>query len=201
MLVKDYLEQEGLDADELAVRLQIKPSSVHRRLRAKDDRAEMPELWTNKLNGTHHGRESSNGVLEDDGRVTRDRERPPTRPGGAEVRREQPPADMSTVAGYIEGAYQLAGRTIEATDPALGLAISSHAEPAGQAWAKWIESEPKVKALIERMMIGTPLGEVIGVHVGIAFAYFMSRGAMQKAIEDAAAEAVAAAQADEPAVV
>ena len=64
--------------------------------------------------------------------------------------------------------------------------IQAHAAPAGQAWAHWIESEPKVAALIQRMMIGTPLGEVIGVHVGIVFSYTLARSAARAVAADVA---------------
>lgn len=197
MLVKEWLEQNEVSADELADRLGLKASSVIRRVRAKDEQAEMPLRWLRQLDGAQDEGPPSNGVLMDDGRVT---ETPPSKPAGASVRKPEQAAvvDMSTVAGYIEGAYTLAAHTIEGTDPALAAAVAGHAKQAGDAWAKWIESEPKVKALLERMMVGTPLGEVIGVHVGIGFAYFMSRSAYKKAIEDAAAAAAEQYARDHP---
>ena len=91
---------------------------------------------------------------------------------------------------------------VRPADPLLADVIDEHAAQAGAAWAHWIESEPKVAALLQRLMIGTPLGEVIGVHVAIVFTYTVARAAYRDAARertegeaaagDGAAEAAAA---------
>jgi hypothetical protein len=111
----------------------------------------------------------------------------PRRPPGGKIQPVE--LDYGSLQEYIEGAYKLAGQTVRTNDPYLGDAIDEHAHKAGVAWCKWVRSEPKVAALLQRLMIGTPLGEVIGVHVSIVFAYVLARGAAREfARAQAAAE-------------
>lgn len=198
--VRDYLEREGLTVEELAEQLDLAPSTVRRRVLAVDQtsrRAMMAKKWLFKLGAelpddAYRQRDPDDGRLPGEENLEpgggREWERTPQAPKGARVEKPPPAMDLSTFAGYVEGAYKLAGDAIGATDPALAAAVDSHAEAAGKAWARWVESEPKVRALLERAMVGTPLGEVIGVHVAIAFAYFMSRKAMRQVVEQQAAD-------------
>lgn len=116
---------------------------------------------------------------------TREHEQAPRRPAGARIG-EVAELDYAKIGEYITGVYKLAGQTVRANDEALANAIDGHAEVAGDAWQKWIRSEPKVAAVLQRMMIGTPLGEVIGVHVSIVFAYVLARGALRDLERDRA---------------
>lgn len=175
MRVAEYLDREGIDAEELARRLGHKSSSrVSQELAREGD---MLESWRRRL------------ALEDEPiPVGREHEEAPQPPPGAPVF-DAPPSptaglDLSAFAGYVEGAYKLGAYTIRDTEPLLAKAIEDHATQAGEAWAKWVESEPRVKALLERMMVGTPLGEVIAVHVGIGFSYFLARSAQARALAD-----------------
>ena len=163
MNVREYMEREELTVEDLAERLGVQVATVKR----QRNKGPIPESWVERL-----GLDSTSGE-------GRDWEEVPEAPPDAPRRPLTPPPvmDVSTVAGYIEGAYKLGAHATRDADPLLAEAIEAYAPAAGEAWAKWIESEPKVKALLERLMVGTPLGEVIAVHVGIGFSYFLARSA------------------------
>lgn len=131
--------------------------------------------------------EDDSGATPEPGRAE---EMPPRPPPGARVVSPQPSdLDYASLEGHIAGLYKLAAKGVESGDPALCMAIDRHADQAGHAWVVWIRSEPRVAELLRRLMIGTPLGEVIGVHVSIVFAYIFARDAVRRM---AAAEAAAA---------
>lgn len=183
--VAAYLEARGMTDDELAAAVGVQTKTVQARKSERD--RPMPKAWADRL-------EAGDPNVSQRGRD--DEQTPQAPPEAPRVEPEPSPlADQSfeTLAGYIEGAYKLGAAAVSASDVPLGRAIDDHAKQAGEAWARWVESEPKVKALLERMMVGTPLGEVIAVHVGIGFAYFLSRSAIERARrEEAAARAQAA---------
>lgn len=186
--VEDYLTEHGLTGTALANMLGLQPESVNGRRRRGSD---MPEHWLRRLGHQGDGAEATDGdgPPEDDG--LRHADAPPMAPADAIVFKPAE-VDYATLAGHIEGAYKLAA-TYAVTDPILAASLNEHAEKAGQAWAHYIESEPRVAALVQRLMIGTPLGEVIGVHVSIVFAYVLARTAAREiAAQHRAAEAEAA---------
>lgn len=165
--VEEWLAETGTSEAELAELVGVKGVHAIRSLRKRT----IPKSWAEKM-----------GVVLPE--ETREREHTPRAPSGATVQAPPSGLDYSSVAGHIEGAYKLAGFALADSDPVLSAVVIEHAGSAGQAWTKWIESEPRVAALLERMMIGTPLGEVIAVHVGIGFAYFLARGAHARAREE-----------------
>lgn len=205
MRVKEFLDTHNLTQAALTKILGYKSvSTVGGRVRRDE---EMPEDWYPKLSAAGYFIPEMDslpppppGDASADETVYRADEREPTAPADAVQRPMDVRIDMRTVAGYIEGAYKLASEmAIKPSDPLLAESITAHASQAGEAWAKWIESEPKVKALLERMMIGTPIGEVIGVHVAIVFAYVLARStAREIAREHTAAEAAARDGSAEP---
>jgi hypothetical protein len=148
--------------------------------------ADIPDAWYPKLaelglnvGGWTPGADEASEYRESDAA--------PVAPADAPRQTITPTIDYSAVAGYIEGAYRLASQmAVRQSDPLLAAVIDEHAAAAGVAWAHWVESEPKVAALLQRMMIGTPLGEVIGVHVGIVFSYTLARGAAREIAADVA---------------
>ena len=124
-------------------------------------------------------------VATDDGeQLGRAHELPPQRPPDGRIQ----PVDLNyrEISDYIEAFYSLAGRLAQESDEAMGIAVQQHAAKAGEAWSHWIQSEPKVAAFLQKLMIGTPMGEVIGVHVSIIVAYFLSRGIVRAAAEERA---------------
>jgi hypothetical protein len=181
MLVSEYLERYGLTEDDMAARLGLSAHGI-KSYRTR----EMPPRWLATLGSApvvvdEAPTDDSSPFVDNEGQEPRERtaQHTPHRPAGGTV--VGPPLDYSALAGYIEGAYKLGGHTLGVKDPVLGSAIEANAQAAGAAWAKWVRSEPKVAALLQRMMIGTPMGEVIGVHLSIAFAYFLARGAVRDA--------------------
>lgn len=189
--VAEYLETHELSDEELAELVGVQVKTVQARKSERD--RQIPASWLERIETGDReiGKRGSRGGEPDGGRAEETAPKPP--PGARIVEPEPSPiegVDFTALAGYIEGAYKLGAAAVAGTDPALSAAVDSHAAQAGQAWAHWVESEPKVAALIQRMMIGTPLGEVIAVHVGIGFAYFLSRSAIERARreERAAAE-------------
>ena len=177
MKVADFLERHSLTGSELSRSLGFTGAeAVNSRRRKGED---IPEAWYPKLKELGYdvdGGSYTPPPTDDAEELFRD-QAPPSPPDDA---RYATPAttkiDYASVAGHIEGAYKLAAHfAIAQADPLLANIIEEHAQQAGQAWAHYIQSEPRVAALVERMMIGTPLGEVIGVHVGIVFSYTVAR--------------------------
>ncbi len=160
-----------------------------------------PRAWYAKLGIAEPG------TLDDelDKILGREQERPPQAPPGATRVKEPPPAptdlglggelgslDYSEIEGLIATVYKGAAGIVENTDPPLAMMIASHADEAAQAWAEWIRSNPKAAAFLQRMMVGTPMGKVISVHLGIGVGYYFARREYIAAIEQQAADAEAA---------
>lgn len=179
------MHEEGLSVKQTSERLGVPASTVHSWFKRLEVAAPEPAAG-----GDDERVLSSSAVPPAPAPPTREKEHAPRRPPGGKV--QQVDLDYAQVQEMIEGAYLLAGQTVSANDPALAMAINEHAAKAGLAWSHWIRSEPKVAALLQRLMIGTPLGEVIGVHVSIVFAYVLARGAQAELARERAAAAAAA---------
>lgn len=93
--------------------------------------------------------------------------------------------NYGSIADSIESCYKIGGKLVSKSDPLLGQVLDEHAAKAGEAWAAWIRSEPKVAAFLQRFALGTPLGEVIGVHVSMVVAYVFTRSAIREAAREA----------------
>ncbi len=197
MKVADFLERNELSGKALATQLgYVGAESVNARRRNDED---IPEAWLPRLAELGYNLDGIRQapLLDAISEQYRDAEAEtaPLAPEGALQAPRPVVIDYATVAGYVEGAYKLTAQmAVRPADPLLADVIDEHAAQAGIAWAHWIESEPKVAALLQRLMIGTPLGEVIGVHVAIIFSYTVARSAYRAAAERAASagEAVAA---------
>lgn len=190
MKVAEFLERNELTGRALATQLGYTGAeSVNARRRNDED---IPEAWVPRLvelGYTVDGATPAAAVPGDEYRAGEDA---PMAPPGAPQAPQPVRIDYASVAGYVEGAYKLTAQmAIRPADPVLADVIEEHAAQAGLAWAHWIESEPKVAALLQRLMIGTPLGEVIGVHVAIVFTYTVARSAYRDAARAAAEQAAA----------
>lgn len=202
MLVAELLEQEGISQNELSRRLDglegTSRAAIQRMAKAGE---EVPQAWLDELYGRPPDQPAGEQQEPVESSSARDSDRPPRRPASGRVQRVDS-LNYRQLQDYIAGGYKLAGQTIRASDPVLASIVDGHADRAGAAWAAWIESEPKVAAMLQRLMIGTPMGEVIGVHISIAFAYVLARGAQRQIAADYAAqqqqqaEAAAAGQHD-----
>lgn len=188
--VEQFLQEKGWSPDELAARIGRKVQTVERRMRGEKGDTTMPESWLQALSLAE---QAHGDGLETNGTGGRASETPPSRPEGAQVRPDADPVfpgstlDFASVKEAVTSIYATAGELVAPSDAALGGALIQYAEPAGAAWARWAAANPRLAAWLEKMMVGTPAGEVIGVHVGIAFAYFMARSAESQRIRAAAA--------------
>lgn len=198
MKVADLLERSGWTGKQLAAALGYSSAeAVNGRRRRGED---VPDAWYPRLLdlGLVSPEEVAldlyalrDGAAGDEGEAEEVREGPaPQPPPGAPRVEAAVQLDYRSVAGYIASTYRLSATFLVApSDALLAQAITEHAEQAGQAWARWIESEPRVAAWLQRLMIGTPLGEVIGVHVAIVFAYTLARVSARELAASAAAAA------------
>lgn len=117
----------------------------------------------------------------DDARAT------PQAPPGGRLAFPVGDLDYGLLAEQIEGVYVMAAHAAGRSDPYLEQAIRDNANRAGTAWARWVQSEPRVQALVRRMMVvGTPMGEVISVHITIVAAYVITRSVERERIAAAA---------------
>lgn len=191
--VREYIGQAGMSVDDLADRLGMRPNAVNLHI----DRA-LPPRWEKILTGEiapgpakAKPKPEPEPIPVNEGDIPEGREHdvPPSRPEGGRV--ETPPVALNYAAlrEHIEAGYTMVGAFVANSDPPLGEAIRGNAKKAGEAWAAWIQSEPKIAALLEKMMIATPLGEVIGVHISIGIGYYIGRRAYADAMEQRAAAA------------
>jgi len=128
----------------------------------------------------------------------RDADVPPTRPVDGTV--FVPPTEGGDVLNYkdleeyIAGAYRMGAKL--SGDMILIDVVNVHANEAARAWAEWIRSEPKVAAWLQRMMIGTPAGKLIYIHVSMGVGYVFAKSAAAELQRRRAADESADATAD-----
>lgn len=200
MTLGELCELTGLSKQQLAERLGAELGLAEDTIIRKAYSRTVPRHWLAALDLTAPDELDADTVASMRNGNGRESELPPQPPPGARI--ETPPRpsapdelDFSAISSYIEGAYKLGAHAVRDSDALLADSIEAHAAPAGQAWAKWVESEPKVAALLRRMMVGTPMGEVIAVHVGIGFSYFLARSAVSRFEREQARAAAAATDA------
>lgn len=184
------LDRLGISNEELSARVGVKNATGKNRARP------VPRVWYGKL-----GLDEPGTLDEEAGApIGRDEERPPQAPPGARrIKQPEPPSaeqlmlaqgiDYSEVEGLISAAYKGAAAVVAERDPPLSSMIESHADEAARAWAEWIRSNPKAAAFLERMMVGTPFGKVISVHLGIGVGYYFARREYVAELRRQAAEA------------
>ena len=189
MKVAEFLELHDLTGAALSKALGYTGAEAVNQRRRNDE--DIPEHWLPKLAELGYDVSDLGYVplppVGPDAEFRAD-ERPPQAPVGAPQAPQPVVIDYGGIAEKIGGMYSMAGTFLVAdADPLLAEAIVAHAEVAGQAWAAWIQSEPRVAAWLQKMMVGTPLGEVIFVHVGIVFSYTLARSAAKAVAADVAA--------------
>lgn len=185
MTIRELRDRYGVTSEELAELVGVEPDRIVRNPSKKVNMA-----WTETLvaAGLDPQAEAETPEPELDGEPPAGigADRPPRAPDDARIHVHVPPRapsfDSSLLADHIEGIYRVAAHAVGTSDPSLEAAIAEHAAKAGVAWARWVESEPKVQALLARLMVGTPMGEVIGVHVSIVFAYVVARSVERERI-------------------
>lgn len=179
MLVRDYLQQSGLTTFQLAETLGHQTTaSVTKKLDA-----EMPKRWARLLD-----------LESDASAVVPDPEpdaRAHTGPPEDEFRQNENDAHMpddgvqvigpqrirlDTIEGYIQQIYGGAAALCRSRGDLLaGEVIDNYSPQFSEAWIDYIRSDPRILELLEKMMIGTPLGNLIGVHVIAVGSYTFAR--------------------------
>lgn len=184
----ELLEMSGLTAEELAEKVGVKVSSV------KNRNGIVPRVWFDRLGYSFDVYDDEN--VESYGRENEQTPRPPE---GAKIQqpaRDAGPVDYTQLSKWIEGAYRDGSKMAFGENHQLTVVVNRHAAAAGKAWSRYIESNPRLAAWLERMMVGTPAGEVIAVHVAIGFGYYFARDSAQRAVREAAEREQAEQQAE-----
>lgn len=189
MLVRDYLNSSGLTKEQLADTLGLKTtSSVTKKMDA-----EMPKRWERLLDslddspltavgGDSPESESEARSQNDDWeRTGRDSDSAPNKPTDGETVVGPQRIKLATVEGYIQQIY--GGAAYIATQRGDELAadvITRYSPEFSEAWVDYIKSDPRILEYLEKLMIGTPLGNLIGVHVIATGSYVFARVAARQ---------------------
>lgn len=202
MITRDYLHMAGLTKDQLAELVGLKTTSM---ITKKMD-VEMPKRWARLLDVTSDSpavdSDSSDArahipPTEDDvdwESLGRGSENDPERPEGAETVVGPQRIRLTTIEGYIQQIYGGAEYIARSRgDDIAADVIHRYTPEFAQAWVDYIQSDPRLLEYLERMMIGTPLGNLIGVHViaigSYAFARATARSITERFAEEQAANA------------
>jgi hypothetical protein len=193
MKVREYLHAANATEDELAHWLGYKTVTP---IRKKLDE-EMPERWVRKLNALSDlgsSSEVASGSVDEESTLEREpsftdndlndwihgetRESdsdPRVESGGVEVVGPQK-IKLTTIKGYVEMVYGGA-ETIarQRGDLIAAETIHRYTPEYSEAWIDYIRSDPRVVKWLETLMIGTPLGNLIGIHAISIGAYVLAR--------------------------
>lgn len=211
MTVKEYLYTANLSAEQLAELLGYKSkSTVTKRM---DE--EMPERWARKLeelsdlgvapnpaagNGETSDNSSErepkltddqiNDWLKDDGRADdKDPDLKKVENRGNEVIGPQQ-IKLSTIEGYIKMVYGGAESLCRSRGDVIAAeVINKYTDEYADAWIEYIKYDSRILQYLEALQIGTPLGNLIGIHAISIGAYTLARiTAREIAAANAAAE-------------
>lgn len=191
MLVREYLHESGMTKDDLAKFLgHQSTASVTKKMEA-----EMPKRWARLLDeadatslsavgdGDADSSTSAPNLNEENDweSVGRSGDADPGKPDGASTVVGPQKIKLTTVRGYIEqiygGAAYIAGSR---GDDIAADTITRYTPEFSEAWINYIESDPRIMEYLEKLMIGTPLGNLIGVHVIAAGSYVFARAAARE---------------------
>jgi hypothetical protein len=206
MLVREYLQHTGLTKEQLSEILGHKTTSM---VTKKFD-VEMPVRWSRKLDlldGTSTVLPSDEEDTEDlsatpdlnTGPVEvdpdywdtpgRDSDQAPQYESGETVVGPQR-IKLTTVEGYIKMVYGGAATIAKSRgDEIAADTINRYSDQFSEAWIEYIKSNPQFMEYLEKLMIGTPLGNLIGVHVIAVGSYVFARAAAREIGAAFAAEA------------
>lgn len=96
---------------------------------------------------------------------------------------------LTTVRGYIELFYSGAAQYAKQRgDDIAADTITRYTPEFSEAWINYIESDPRIMAYLEKLMVGTPLGNLIGVHAIAIGSYVFARVAAREIAQAIAAE-------------
>lgn len=221
MKVKEYLYSANLDTSELANLLGYKTETpITRRL---DE--DMPERWVRKLEelselGVAPTPAAGDGETPDDSSERepklsdeqinewlnsqgRDDDANPNlknvQPQNNEVIGPQQ-IKLATIEGYIKMVYGAAESLCRSRgDDIAAEVISKYTDQYSEAWIDYIKYDSRILQYLEALQIGTPLGNLIGIHAISIGAYTLARiTAREIAAANAAAERERLANEPEP---
>lgn len=186
------LADQGKEVSEIARELDIPYATIYDWVKRSRDKAE------DSVRPLHVRAVPMTPPTEDTG-SERQAEMPPTRPAEGRVTpfpttTEEQPLNYKEIEGYISGIYRMSVKIVAPNDFIAQEVVNTHADEAAAAWAEWIKSEPKVAAFLQKMMVGTPAGKLIYVHVSMGVGYFFARAAaedLQRRLSDDDAGAAA----------
>lgn len=191
MITKDYLSVSGLSPDELAEILGLKTTSMI----TKKMEVEMPKRWAKLLDERDSVSTAVGADSTDSERLAH--ERPPTPEDGErdweklfrENEAPTPPEDyetvvgpqqikLSTIDGYIRQIYGGAAYLARNRgDEVAADVIERYTPEFSEAWIDYIKANPQLLGYLEKLMIGTPMGNLIGIHVIAIGSYGFARAA------------------------
>ncbi len=164
------LEAQGMSRNGIARELKISRDAV--RKYGDGDGTQRPPLRAVTV--------TPPGTADSDDGPVREADSAPRRPAEGTV--FVPAADDGStlnygdVQQYISGIYRMGAKL--SGDEILMDVVNVHADEAAAAWADWIQSEPKVAAFLQKMMVGTPAGKLVYVHVSMGVGYAFARAAV-----------------------
>lgn len=109
------------------------------------------------------------------------------------------PSNHSKLAAALERQYVMAGAIARMFAPLTGEAMIENATSCAESLADWADSNPKVRAVLERTMQGGAVAGVLAAHLPIALAVYAEVAAAQPAPSIAPAPAPGATFTAEPA--
>lgn len=198
MLVREFLHESGMTKEQMAEALGHKSTaSVTKKMET-----EMPKRWARLLDDADSSSLSAVGDgeaesttsapnLNDDWEEVsgRDGDQTPHKPEDASPVVGPQRIKLTTVRGYIEQIYGGAAYIAENRgDEIAADTIRRYSPEFADAWINYIESDPRIMEYLERLMIGTPLGNLIGVHVIAAGSYVFARATAREIARAFAAE-------------
>jgi len=190
MLVREYLYQSGLTKEQLSEILGHKTTSMV----TKKMEVEMPKRWARLLDSKDGSPAVGETEPEFDARAHN-----PTDEWediGREFDGDPKPSDTSstvvgpqriklgTVDKYIRDIYGGAAWICDSRgDDIAADVIRRYTPEFSEAWIEYIKSDPRIMEWLERLMVGTPLGNLIGVHVVAVGSYVFARAAARQIAE------------------
>jgi len=195
MTTREYLHTSNIEPMQLAELLGYKSTQMI----TKRMDEEMPERWVRKLeelsdlgvvpenadsdankdNDSEREPKISDDDLHDwinpDGR---DNDKPPnvnaTLTGNEVIGPQQ--IKLSTIKGYIEMVYGGAEALAQSRGDLIAAeTINKYKPEYVEAWMDYIKFDPRIMKYLEQLQIGTPLGNLIGIHAISIGAYVLAR--------------------------
>lgn len=206
MKTSEYLSQANIDAEKLAELLGHKTTAtIYKKMEE-----EMPERWVRKLDelsdlgiasetadqeATEKDSEREPNITDEDinSWISSDGRESDKNPnlnqldvGNAVIGPQQ--IKLSTLKGYIEMVYGGAETLCKARgDEIAAETIHAYTPQYVEAWIDYIKTDERILKYLEQLNIGTPLGNLIGVHAISIGAYVLARVTAKEIAANAAA--------------